>query len=152
MQHTKGGAVMNKPTSRRAILASAAALPALAIPIALATAEPDPIFALIEEHKSANAAYAAALARVPQDGSPFEAFEALSDAAGDVAHDVMEAILTTAPTTVAGAVTLLRYLQAARAHDPDGQDYLRHVCGDGEGHQALVASLIACLAPLAVQS
>ena len=46
---------MTTITSRRAILAGAAALPALAIPaLAVSTAaQPDPIFALIELHREA---------------------------------------------------------------------------------------------------
>ncbi len=64
----------------------------------------------------------------------------------------MEEMLTTAPTTIAGAVALLRYLQASEADDADGQDYLVHYCGDRKGYQALVASLIVTLDAAAVQS
>jgi hypothetical protein len=50
--------------SRRSIVASAAALPALAVPaVALAAAEPDPIYAAIEAHRVAYAAWEKALRR-----------------------------------------------------------------------------------------
>jgi hypothetical protein len=46
--------------SRRSIVASAAALPALAVPAAVAAAvEPDPIFAVVERERLLEAAYQA---------------------------------------------------------------------------------------------
>jgi hypothetical protein len=48
--------------SRRSIVASAAALPALAVPAVVSAAvEPDPIFAAIEVHRKALAAWSATL-------------------------------------------------------------------------------------------
>lgn len=48
---------MQRTTSRRAVLAGIATVPALAAP-ALAMSGPDPIFAAIELHRVAHAAYA----------------------------------------------------------------------------------------------
>jgi hypothetical protein len=47
---------MTSTTSRRALLTAAAALPVLTVP-ALASAEPDPIFAAIEVHRQAQAEF-----------------------------------------------------------------------------------------------
>jgi hypothetical protein len=50
--------------SRRSLVTTAAALPALAVPAVAvaATAEPDPIFAAIEKHRQAYAVWSKALA------------------------------------------------------------------------------------------
>ena len=50
-------------TTRRAILAGAAAVPALSLP-ALAVGEPDPIFAAIERHRQVLALIALARRRI----------------------------------------------------------------------------------------
>lgn len=101
---------MSSTTTRRAILAGAAAVPALAVP-AIA-AEPDPIFAALEAHKAAWHAYIdfirapayAGVVRVPPDLEQ-RAVELL-----DEAHSVAETMLDVRPTTVGGVIALLDYL------------------------------------------
>lgn len=53
-------------TSRRAVLAGAAALPSLALPAIGATVEADPIFAAIERHRAAETAFSDLLHRKSQ--------------------------------------------------------------------------------------
>jgi hypothetical protein len=54
--HQQESATMTTTTSRRAILAGAASLASLSA-LATPTASPDPIFAAIEAHRAARAAY-----------------------------------------------------------------------------------------------
>jgi hypothetical protein len=51
------GAIMTSKTSRRAVLAGAAALPALSLPAIAITAQVDPIFAAIEEYRKSLATW-----------------------------------------------------------------------------------------------
>jgi hypothetical protein len=90
--------------NRRAILAGAATLPAMSIP---AFAEPDPIFAAIEAHRRADAAYCAACeADVPE-------------IAMDAAWAAADKLLNIRPTTVAGVAALLRYLYEFEKENPE---------------------------------
>ena len=106
--------------SRRAVLAGIAAAPALAAP-ALALDGPDPIFSAIEEHTDAVAARTAALLACwgygepksfAQDGPENVAAEAIHDAATDHEFEVLDKLLATQPTTVAGMAALLEKLAA----------------------------------------
>lgn len=104
---------MKTKTSRRAIVASRAAAPVAGLPVLAAAA--DPIFAVIERAKAADARFAAACALTddvaaeaegriitPLDRAEFAA----ADHDSDEAHD---AFLATAPTTAAGVRAFLRH-------------------------------------------
>ena len=90
---------MSANLNRRAVLAGAAAT---AIPTAavatLPNLEPDPIFAAIQRHKDAYLAHGAA-----------DTVDGDIDAAADADFDARDALLEIQPTTMAGAVALLRY-------------------------------------------
>jgi hypothetical protein len=113
--------------SRRSIVASAAALPALAVPAVAvaAAAEPDPIFAAIERWRELDVALCAAMdahARAqkefgdkygswkptddPAQQAAYNAFvtatEEVQDAAGEAASAATEDIFNMVPTTLAG--------------------------------------------------
>src|SRR5450759_4575557 len=67
--HTTLEVIMTMTTSRRAVLAGAAALPALSLPALAIPAQVDPVFAAIEEHRRLNAEYSAlTLARDELEG------------------------------------------------------------------------------------
>jgi hypothetical protein len=101
---------MPTTTTRRAILAGAAGVPALAVP-AIAT-EPDPIFAAIEAHKAAWRAYVDFI-RAPAYAGVVQVPPDLEQRAGellDEVHRVAETILDVRPMTVGGVISLLDYL------------------------------------------
>jgi hypothetical protein len=102
--------------SRRAILAGAAAGPALAFPAGIIPPEPDPILAAIEEHRRA---WAWGDEEVPQD------FDRLSES-------LDAALLNIAPTTIGGVAAILAYAaEFVTNYDgagwPDGEAWIgRH--------------------------
>jgi hypothetical protein len=109
----------NRPdtTSRRTLLAGAAAVVVTTAAASLATAEPDPIFALIERHRAlVNEWYDAldleeALSE-SEEGTP-EEMQAAANAAShccDRDEEMVLALLTASPTTLAGAVALLDHV------------------------------------------
>lgn len=71
-------------------------------------AEPDPIFALIQEHKKANAEYYAALVIVPGTLGPDPEKEAFY---GNCESDARWTLTSTTPTTLAGLFALLSYIE-----------------------------------------
>lgn len=99
-----------KTTTRRAILAGAAALPALALP-ALAAPAHDPIFAAIERHRQIEGAYVAACnEHVEQAREP-----AREERVVKLCHrssNALGELVAMTPTTVAGCAAVLRYLEA----------------------------------------
>ncbi|TFV41362.1 hypothetical protein [Bradyrhizobium niftali] len=130
-RHEEG--TMQKPSKtttalpRRAILAGlAAAAPAAAIaslPSAVAT-EPDSIFAAIAAHERAAEAYPAALEKQYDD----EAVELAAEADTETAC----AMVATVPTTLAGAIALMKYSMTGERRygcewpdlfDPEDPDY-----------------------------
>jgi hypothetical protein len=116
--------------SRRSLVTSVATLPALAVPaIALASVEPDPIFAAIEKERALNAAF---IARCEHEDGLREAGIELTPAAGDHRTPEMVAavnatvaarvgLANTAPTTLAGLVAYLDYVvvESERLSDPE---------------------------------
>lgn len=95
--------------TRRAILGSAAALATATVANVAAisaTRSPDPILAAIDRHRRAYDAVSDAVARNPH--LPDEEGNALCD----IECDRMRDLLRTEPSTVAGAVAMLRYLSA----------------------------------------
>jgi hypothetical protein len=114
--------------SRRAILAGAASVPAFALPAAaLASTEPDPAFAAIDTHREALVRKMAAARRDSElerddDGKKeAEAAETLARAAED---DAQWELAIVVPTTLAGILALLAYLddlyagEVALSEDP----------------------------------
>jgi hypothetical protein len=102
---------MTRAPSRRALLAGAFALPALGAPVALAAvAQPDPVFAALERHRTTWKAFNDFCE--PHDSpnevagwNELEAADALA----------MEALANTVPTTTSGARALADYLAANSA-------------------------------------
>ena len=98
----------NTTTSRRAILAGAAAIPALSLP---AIAGTDPAFAAIEKFKAADAENEKVLmlepARPALASADYPAWEKKNEAACYKCLDALNEMLATRPTTRAGAVALI---------------------------------------------
>ncbi len=127
---------MSKSHSRRAILAGIAAAPALAAPVlALTSAGPDPIYAAIENHKGLNAAFSRALLLKDKfevgsgfdDESPeHEDLIQREDETGDAEREACDEMLATAPTTFAGLLALLRYVDQEKAEFLD-EDALKEL-------------------------
>jgi hypothetical protein len=109
--------------SRRSIVASAAALPALAVPVIGAGSteldrmfgsEPDPIFAAIEAFEDARDAHAKAFHNDDEAASQGPLLAAYSDA--------LERLLNTEPTTVVGMAAALVYVRDNMEHGGPIQD------------------------------
>ena len=139
--------------TRRNALAAVAGLSALAVPsiaIAAAGPPPDPIFAAIEKHKQAVAAFYGAPPAKRDDDEEDEVGR-LCGIFCDAAHD----ILRTVPTTLAGAAALLRHLLNCENRG-EGVMLLFLERGNeqrGHGYDALLSSLASSLSNLdAVQS
>jgi hypothetical protein len=97
---------MTNKQTRRAILAGAAALPALTLPaVAFTAAAPDPIFAAIEYHRAARDAWWGL-----NDKAPDEVSDDLLSIRGDAEQDALTDLLETRPTTVAGVIAVLRHV------------------------------------------
>jgi hypothetical protein len=78
------------------------------------TIKADPIFAAIEDHRQANAAYIAAC-----DSDPEDKDEATTNARMDEHVDALATFLSTKPTTIAGCAAALAYAQQL-TDDDDG--------------------------------
>jgi hypothetical protein len=110
---------MTTITSRRAILAGAATLPALAVPTAVAaSAEPDPIFAAIERSRRAEADFGAA-----------EGDNAL-DHFGEIAYREFVALIAMTPATPAGCAALLRYIEKRQEEEYSSTALFANSCQD----------------------
>jgi hypothetical protein len=75
--------------------------------------ETDPIFALIEQHKAAMTEHMRLLdikSVIPFRDEAYADAEEESDQSYDLANDAQIALLTTSPTTVAGAAAVLAYV------------------------------------------
>ena len=128
-------------TTRRAVLADAAALPALSLPAIALSAQVDPIFAAIERHRKTEAAFAAS-----SEGSGN-----CSDELCDKSSDAYVALVKMTPATLAGCAALLRHLEA---HE---RSYDRVALLSNHNHakvaaRDLLSRIAAMLASKAVQS
>lgn len=111
---------MTTTTTRRAILAGAAVLPALAA-AGLASPSPDPIFEAIEQDKAAYVRYTIAgnircntvdAEWAPEyDADVVAIAEAADGAACQALEETQMALTTTVPTTMAGVLALLDYVK-----------------------------------------
>ena len=108
-------------TTRRTVLAGAAALPALAAP-SIVQASTDPIFALIERHKAAYrrhmecgqvASGTTSYELAPDyDAAVLATAEAAAQAAFKASHAAAFALTKIQPTTIAGVLALLQHVDA----------------------------------------
>ena len=97
---------MTSKTTRRAILAGAAVLPALAIPAAASSA--DPAYSAIERYKAFDVEATAFSEQEPELQSPeHPAWEVKREADMDKFNALRDAMLQTVPTTRAGATALI---------------------------------------------
>lgn len=118
-----------KSLSRRAALTGAAAI-VVAGPVA-ASAAPDPIFAAIEKYRRADEHHGHCCDRGEE-----EAF-----AAGDASFDAMFDMAETVPTTAAGAIALLKFIENKIVHREEALiDFL-----DPREENSLTPALIASL-------
>jgi len=110
-----------KALSRRAALAGLALAPTAGL--AATTTEVDPIFAVIEKHREAWKAFAGAASAAADvqvelvnrgersnENAAYVEAQAGADVLGDVAEELQEELLETQPTTLAGAVAVIRYV------------------------------------------
>jgi hypothetical protein len=113
--------------SRRATLAGAASVPALALPVSVALAapetapaaiEPDPIFAAIEAHRDAFVCdmRAARIFSRLESGTPeytpeYKAADSHAKDAYGLLSDAEDGLANTEPTTMAGVLALLAYVE-----------------------------------------
>ena len=102
--------------NRRTALASIASLP-LTVPAVAPASSPDPVYMAIERHRRADAAVSA----LEND----ENIDAMVDLVNDAAWD----LLVTAPTTLAGALALVRYV---RLEDEQLFHYFMGIGDDGQ--------------------
>jgi len=98
--------------TRRNLTTFAAALPVLALPVAVAATTPDPVFAAIDRHSQAWAAITTTAdelmtAEERRQGVP-EA-RARLNAACDTATEALEALAKTVPTSLSGMQAVLEY-------------------------------------------
>jgi len=117
--------------SRRATLAGLAVLPA-ALPVAAAAAA-DPIFTAIERHRelSDRASVTSAVSAKLMDGPEFEAADAITAAQHDDLREYAETLVRTGPTTIPGAIAVMRYVAGLRVWQlPEGNRELRGTGGD----------------------
>jgi hypothetical protein len=106
---------MTTKQTRRAVLAVAASVPALAILPAAALSSPagDSIFAAIDRQKQLWAEWDYETHPEPSHGSPeYEAWEQWQHAAGDAYNNGLRAMLKMKPQTREGAAALIAYCLA----------------------------------------
>ena len=101
-------------TTRRAVLAGAAALPALAIiPATVGDAGGvDPIFAAIERQKQLWAKWTSVIEPKEVRSAAYAAWEKRNETAQTAYNDGMDDLLATKPTTRAGATALITHCLA----------------------------------------
>jgi hypothetical protein len=110
-----------KTTSRRAVMTGVSAA-SVAVPVSVKAATDDPIFALIEQHKVAYRT-SQEIGRVKckmvdWSSSPeynpilCKAVNEAANAAHDAANNAGMALATIRPTTIAGLLALMRYVEA----------------------------------------
>ena len=111
---------MSDKLNRRTILAGAAAVPVLTLPAAgvasmpVAASEPDPVFAMVAAHREAFVEHMRAArldGKLMRSDPGAEATGAALDAADEVYQEATWKLSEVVPTTMAGVVALLRYLE-----------------------------------------
>jgi hypothetical protein len=136
--------------TRRAVLAGAAALPALAMPAVAGLAATDPVFALIDAHKRARAESIAkgqeSLRREDQlkkEGVPFRKIIKTCDSIGEqeckADNAALDALFRCEPTTSAGLAALLAYVVEEERAYPDGHVLIAVIATAGRAAKRLAA-------------
>jgi hypothetical protein len=135
-------------TTRRAILAGAAALPAMSLPVI--AAETDPIFAAIDNARSTRMEYEAVntiSAEMFSDDQRHDAAEAKTDRASAAMWKAQRALFETVPTTTAGVIALVgqveEILQFYRC--PPGHGCWNFLTGDGDEDKTDIGNLLASI-------
>jgi hypothetical protein len=131
---------MSTQLNRRAVLAGAAALPAVSVPALVAGADPDPIFAAIEAHRAARKRLDT---EAFDDADDCPEWHEANDATDRAAADLAE----TKPVTIAGAAALMRYIV-----EIEEQRELPDVLGRDDWASDLHRSLADALEEMAVRS
>lgn len=139
---------MTTTTSRRAILAGAAALPALTIPCT-ANPAPDPIFAAIERHREARAVW-----WEPVPGETDQESDDRINRTAAAAERTLADVISTKPTTIAGCVALLRHVHDHLAvYEGEEAHILSNAAGDtGASAEVFLLLIATAVADAAVQS
>src|SRR5665213_744126 len=145
---------MTTKTTRCAILAGAATLPALSLP-AFALDQRDPVFAAIQEHRRRVAIHNAACAAVPRGDKLTPEIGKAEDYAGDLQSETVDqlgAILEMTPTTAAGCVAMLRFIDRVVQVDEYDAPLFESWCDRVSVPAKTVLSRIADALDKAVQS
>jgi hypothetical protein len=132
---TRRAVLAAAPAAAAGTLAAGTAVNAVAIAMTRAT-EVDPIFAVLTEHRAAMKAYLPASelsGRLEDDTPEWNAAWAVTQATIGREHASLHAVLTTDPTTLAGAMALLEHV--------GGDNFL------GEAPEEYGTSLLAAQAP-----
>jgi len=95
---------------------------------ATATSDADPIFAAIEQHKEARAAYLAAMDAPGEDRE----IHGAEDACQQAEHDVFYELFARAPTTVVGMAALFEHLASPRWEGDSDYTVIQSVAEDWE--------------------
>jgi hypothetical protein len=148
------GANMTSKTSRRAVLAGAAMLPALAVIPATAgdAGGVDPIFAAIEKHRQIEAAYVAACNEPIGDEATEQTTEARVNEHCHGSSDALGELVAMTPTTLAGCAAMLRYLEAHEKSYDEPVLLDNHSDNVSVPAQDLLSRIAATLESLAVRS
>lgn len=134
---------MTMTTSRRSILAGAAALPALAISTSVIST--DPVFEAIERHKEAAAAYERYNDNYESDDE--------CDRLAEIEGAALVALLSTTPLTLRGCSAVLTYVNTAAAKsNPNGDDRLFATYKRGSAIGDAASGFMARVGAAAVQS
>jgi hypothetical protein len=142
---------MTKQTTRRAVLAGAAALPVLSLPAIAIPAQVDPVFAAIERHRQADAAHARSCLGEPRSHEPeFAEWERVEEFSCHAAHEALGDLLGTTPTTIAGCAAALRYVEAYTTENGSGGLFHNYAVKDRAAD--LLSRIAGTLAGQAVQS
>jgi hypothetical protein len=126
--------------NRRALVAGAAALPAISLPAIAAPSATDPIFAAIEDHRIKNAAFNAAC---EQDES--RESDAAVTAAGEVEWMAARTMFLTVPTTLAGIAALVSHVVECESKGREMLNINMLDKGDNEAAAVLLQTLNAAL-------
>jgi hypothetical protein len=105
--------------SRRSLVTSAAALPALAVPAAAVSTGADPVFAAIETHRTAWREYGN---KCYLDDIDTSEAKAELELAAEAEEDALSALTEIKPVTRQGAAELLRYIADLQA-DGETREY-----------------------------
>lgn len=108
---------MRNITRRSAVNALVGAAGLSAIPVAASAMAPDPIFPAIERHKALNADFSRACRFEPLPTSTLEhaEWERRELETSDAEREACDELVGTVPTTLAGILALLRYVEHEHA-------------------------------------